>query len=49
MVFFSSAIRVWAFRFVPIGKEYLSFFLLNRPLLPCGVEGFILVDLLDNW
>jgi hypothetical protein len=26
----------------------LSFFL-NRPLLPCGVEGFLLVNLLDNW
>jgi hypothetical protein len=24
-------------------------FLLNRPLLPCGVEGFLLVNLLDNW
>jgi hypothetical protein len=26
----------------------LSFFL-NRPLLPCGLEGFLLVNLLDNW
>jgi hypothetical protein len=26
----------------------ISFFL-NRPLLPCGVEGFLLVNLLDNW
>jgi hypothetical protein len=23
--------------------------LLNRPLLPCGVEGFLLVNLLDIW
>jgi hypothetical protein len=27
---------------------FLSSFL-NRPLLPCGVEGFLLVNLLDNW
>jgi hypothetical protein len=27
---------------------FLSFFL-NRPLLPYGVEGFLLVNLLDNW
>jgi hypothetical protein len=26
----------------------ISFFL-NRPLLPSGVEGFLLVNLLDNW
>jgi hypothetical protein len=24
-------------------------FFINRPLLPCGVEGFLLVNLLDNW
>jgi hypothetical protein len=29
-------------------SKYFSFFL-NRPLLPCGVEGFLLVSLLDNW
>jgi hypothetical protein len=28
--------------------KFLSFFF-NRPLLPCGVEGFLLVNLLDNW
>jgi hypothetical protein len=28
--------------------SFLSFFL-NRPLLPCGVEEFLLVNLLDNW
>jgi hypothetical protein len=22
---------------------------LNHPLLPCGVEGFLLMNLLDNW
>jgi hypothetical protein len=27
----------------------IAFFFLNRPLLPCGVEGFLLVNLLDNW
>jgi hypothetical protein len=27
----------------------ISFFFLNRPLLTCGVEGFLLVNLLDNW
>jgi hypothetical protein len=27
---------------------FLTFFL-NRPLLPCGVEGFLLVNLSDNW
>jgi hypothetical protein len=27
----------------------LPSFFLNRPLLPCGVEGFLLVNLLDNW
>jgi hypothetical protein len=26
-----------------------SSFFLNRPLLPCGVEGFLLVNLLDIW
>jgi hypothetical protein len=26
-----------------------KFFFLNRPLLPCDVEGFLLVNLLDNW
>jgi hypothetical protein len=26
-----------------------SFFFLDRPLLPCGVEGFLPVNLLDNW
>jgi hypothetical protein len=30
------------------GAFFLSFFL-NRPLLPCGVKGFLLVNLLDNW
>jgi hypothetical protein len=39
---------------VPTAKLifFLSFFLsffLNRPLLPCGVEGFLLVNLVDNW
>jgi hypothetical protein len=28
---------------------FSSSFFLNRPLLPCGVEGFLLVNLLDNW
>jgi hypothetical protein len=31
-----------------ISIHRISFFL-NRPLLPCGVEGFLLVNLLDNW
>jgi hypothetical protein len=34
--------------FTILALEYSSFFL-NRPLLPCGVEGFLLVNLLDNW
>jgi hypothetical protein len=30
-------------------KTRTSFFFLNRPLLPYGVEGVLLVNLLDNW
>jgi hypothetical protein len=28
---------------------FIFLLFLNRPLLPCGVEGFLLVNLLDNW
>jgi hypothetical protein len=37
---------------VALSPFYLAFFLsffLNRPLLPCGVEGFLLMNLWDNW
>jgi hypothetical protein len=30
-------------------KTTAMVFFLNRPLLPCGVEGFLLVNQLDNW
>jgi hypothetical protein len=50
---FESAAEVTCFalidtRFNDAPSTVLSFFL-NRPLLHCGVEGFLLMNPLDNW
>jgi len=41
-------IRSECMGWIHVVQHMLSFFL-NRPLLPYGVEGFLLVNLLDNW
>jgi hypothetical protein len=42
-----SNLHMFAMKWTILG--FFPSFLLNRPLLPCGVEGFLLVNLLDNW
>jgi hypothetical protein len=34
---------------VVTGMDRFPSSFLNRPLLPCRVEGILLVNLLDNW